>query len=81
MVSASAGRGILPTATVLFPVGEQRFLVRLSCVLGARMPAYTREAAEDRTCNHEDRSDERDALDEHAKVSLGRLVIVTTRAA
>jgi hypothetical protein len=61
MVNASAGRAILPTATVLFPVGEQRFLVRLSCVLGARMPTHKREATEDRTCNHEDRRDERDA--------------------
>ena len=65
MVSASAGRAILPTATALFPVGEQRLFVRLSCVLGARMPAYTREATEEHTSNHEDRRDERDALDEH----------------
>jgi hypothetical protein len=45
------------------------------------MPAYTREAAEDRTCNHEDRRDERDALDEHEPGLSWRLVIVTTRGA
>ena len=45
------------------------------------MPTYEREATEDRTSNYEDRSDERDALDEHAVVSLDRLVVVTTRAA
>ena len=70
-----------PAARVLFPVGEQRLFVRLSWVLGARMPTYKREATEDRTSNYEDRGDERNALDEHAVVSLDRLVIVTTRAA
>jgi hypothetical protein len=45
--------------------------VRLSCVLGARTPTYKREATEDRTSNHKDRSDERDALKEHELVSLG----------
>jgi hypothetical protein len=55
--------------------------VRFSFVRWVRMPTYKREATEDRTRNHEDRCDERDALDEHAMVSLGRLVIVTTRAA
>jgi hypothetical protein len=35
------------------------------------MPTYQRAATEDRTSNHEDRSDERDALDEHELVSFG----------
>jgi hypothetical protein len=60
-----------PKLKTLFPVGEQRLLVRLSRVLGARMPTYTREATEDHTGNHEDRSDERGALHEHELVSLG----------
>jgi hypothetical protein len=34
------------------------------------MPTYKREATEDRTGNHEDRSDERDALGEHKLASL-----------
>jgi hypothetical protein len=37
------------------------------------MPTHKREATEERTSNHEDRSDERDALNEHAMVSLGPL--------
>jgi hypothetical protein len=45
------------------------------------MPTYKREAPEDRTSNHKDRSDERDALDEHKTDLLGRLVIVTMRGA
>ena len=65
----------------LFPIGEQGVFVPLSCVLGARMPTYEREATEERTSNHKDRRDERDALDEHAMASWGCLVIVTTRAA
>jgi hypothetical protein len=66
---------------VLFPVGEERLLVRLSCVLWVGVPTYKREATEDRTSNHEDRRNERDGLDEHELVSLGRLVIVTMRSA
>jgi len=67
---------------VLFPVGEQRLLVRLSCARWVGMPTYKREATEDRTSNHEDRSDESDALDKHELVSLGAcLVIVTMRGA
>jgi hypothetical protein len=34
------------------------------------MPTYKREATEERTSNHEDRCDERDALDEHELTSL-----------
>ena len=56
-------------ANGLIPVGEQRLLVRLFVVRWARMPTYTREAAEDHTGNHEDRRDERHALDEHKLVS------------
>jgi hypothetical protein len=63
------------------PVGEQRLLVRLSCVLWVGTPTYKHEAAEDRSSNHENRGDKRDALDEHGLASLGRLVILTMRDA
>src|SRR5258707_11989772 len=60
-----------PAATALFPVGEQRLFVRLPCVLWPGMRTYEREATEDRNSNHKECSDERDALNEHAMVSLG----------
>ena len=43
--------------------------MRLSRVLGARMPAYTREDTQDSNGNHEERSDKGDALKEHGVVS------------
>jgi hypothetical protein len=60
-------------AMVLYPVGQQWLLVRLSCVRWPGMLTYKREAPEDRTSNHEDRSNEHDALDEHELVFLAAL--------
>jgi hypothetical protein len=61
---------ILAPETISFPVREEQLLVWLSFIRWARMPTKKHEAPEDRTGNHEDRSDERSALDEHELVSL-----------
>jgi hypothetical protein len=74
-LDATQPSAILAAATVLFPVGEQRLLVRLSSVRWPAMPAYKREATEDSSSNHEERSDERDALDEHNGGSLAARVL------